>query len=508
MNSIRSNLICTFLSLILIFTTTLSCQDKGITMQTENIKKNHAIRSPEWAGKFYPYNAKKLKNQIDNYLENAESSKFEGELIGLVVPHAGYIYSGPIAAYSYKNLINKDIETVILIGPAHHAYLKGIAIDNKDYETPLGVVKLDKDTRDEICSKIGGDCFDELPLAKEHSLEVQLPFLQTVLPNASIVPILTNNSVFVENLARAISGLKKQNNKIFFIASSDFSHYLEYEKANNVDKHTIDKILSMDEKSLLKDYNKRQESPCGCVAIATVMLASKLCGADKAILFKYANSGDTAGDRSGVVGYSAIGFYKSTDKGRESVMDKGDILSREQQIKLLKLARKSIETYLKSSQKLVMEADDSELNAPLGAFVTLTIDEQLRGCIGRFGPTDSLWKTVLNMAVEAAVHDPRFPVVTEKELDKIDIEISVLSLLEECKDVNKIEVGVHGLEIEKGWYRGVLLPQVATDYNWDRETFLEHTCLKAGLSKNAWKEGAKIFTFTAQVFNEKQLKLR
>ncbi|MBU1626049.1 AmmeMemoRadiSam system protein B [bacterium] len=513
------NLICkivlTSFCLAFILVTMLSCENKiesnksaSLKMnEKEQVKKNE-VRKPAWAGQFYLSNKEELKSMINKYLEDAKPSDVKGELIGIVVPHAGYEYSGPVAAYSYKNLVKDKIDTIIMIGPAHHAYLEGLTIDNKDYETPLGIVKYDKTIRDKLCTKLGGNCYVEEPLAKEHSLEVQLPFIQTLLPDASIVPVLTNNPDKVEPLAKAIADIKKENDKVFFLASSDFSHFFDYDTAVKLDKKTIDNILSMDEKKLLADYNKRSESPCGCVAIATVIVASKLCGANKAVLYKYANSGDTTGDKSRVVGYSAIGFYKTINEGKEKEMTSGDKLSRNQQIELLKLARNSMETYVKTSKGIEVNIDDPALNAPLGAFVTLKESDELRGCIGRFGPTDSLAKTVTSMAVEAAVHDYRFPQVRVNELDKIDIEISVLSPLVECKDVNKIEVGVHGLEIRKGMFKGVLLPQVATEWGWDRETFLEHLCLKANLNKNAWKEGAAIFTFTAQVFGEKELNLK
>jgi len=495
--------------IILIFLSTLSCRGNAGTERQNPataITKQREVRKPAKAGQFYPADKKSLESSIKGYLNEAETVDIKGKLIGLVVPHAGHPCSGPVAAYSYKNLIGKKIDTIILVGSSHHVNLKNVSINNKDYETPLGVVKLDAKTREEICSKIEGDCLNEECHKSEHSLEVQLPFIQMVQPDVSIVPILINNPDNVAPLAKALSQLEKENDNILFIASTDLSHYLEYKEAVDVDKKIIDKILSLDEKKILADMYKPQESPCGSPALATIMLAAKLSGANKGVLYKYLNSGDTCGNRRGVVGYSAIGFYKTIEERKERKMTTQGKLSHQQQAILLKLARESMETYVKSSKPIEVKIDDPELNAPLGAFVTLKINGVLRGCIGRFGPTESLAKTVAQMAVEAAVRDPRFPPVSEEELDKIDIEISVLSPLEECKDVNKIEVGVHGLEIQKGWHKGVLLPQVATEWGWDRETFLENTCLKAGLDKDAWKEeDTTIYTFTAQVFGEKEL---
>ncbi len=183
-------------------------------------------------------------------------------------------------------------------------------------------------------------------------------------------------------------------------------------------------------------------------------------------------------------------------------------LSEEAKRELLKLARSSIETYYISGARIEPKPFESALNEERGVFVTLHKKGALRGCLGNFTPDLPLYKMVPQMAISSATQDPRFPPVMQSELKDIDIEISVLSPLRKIKDVSKIEVGKHGIYIIKGYFRGTLLPQVATEYGWDRETFLENSCLKAGLPKDAWKEGADIYIYSAQVFGEKDIGLQ
>lgn len=181
-----------------------------------------------------------------------------------------------------------------------------------------------------------------------------------------------------------------------------------------------------------------------------------------------------------------------------------EIVNKEQQKILLKLGRDTIATYLESRKRIDFSSDEAELQAKCGAFVTLKEDDQLRGCIGYITSNRPLYETIIDCSIAAATEDPRFPPVQKEELgSSVSIEISVLSPPKKINDIKEIEVGEHGLIISKGFYRGLLLPQVATENNWDKTTFLQHTCLKAGLPINAWQEDALIEIFSAQVFGEK-----
>jgi AmmeMemoRadiSam system protein A len=182
-----------------------------------------------------------------------------------------------------------------------------------------------------------------------------------------------------------------------------------------------------------------------------------------------------------------------------------DQLNPQEQKTLLRIARETIGRKTRGDKPGKVEIPSESLERPCGAFVSLHKHGQLRGCIGTFTSSRPLVNTVQEMAVSASAQDPRFPPVGEDELEDVDIEISVLSPLREIKDVSEIEVGRHGIYITKGFHSGVLLPQVAVEYGWDRDTFLEHTCIKAGLPPDTWKQaGVKIEIFEAQVFGEKE----
>ncbi len=178
------------------------------------------------------------------------------------------------------------------------------------------------------------------------------------------------------------------------------------------------------------------------------------------------------------------------------------ILSETEKHKLLVIARESIVNQIRGNQVPKFDVPEDNLKAKRGCFVTIKIEKKLRGCLGQFTSDKPLYHLVREMAIAAATRDPRFYPLRSDDLDNVDLEISVLSPLKKIDCIEEIEVGKHGLYIEKNFYRGVLLPQVAVEYGWDRNTFLEQTCLKAGLDKNAWKEEADIYIFTAEVFGE------
>jgi AmmeMemoRadiSam system protein A len=240
------------------------------------------------------------------------------------------------------------------------------------------------------------------------------------------------------------------------------------------------------------------------------MLAAKMLGANRGKVLKYANSGDVTGDRSRVVGYAAAVFYKTAggkEKMKEEKMKEEkkvgvDLGLNEEEKKILHhIARTVVENKARGKAVPEFKIESSVLKENRGAFVTIHKKGQLRGCIGYIEGHGPLHKTIEEMADAAAFRDPRFTPVKEKELSELDFEISVLTPLKRTTDVNDIQVGKHGIYIKKGWYSGLLLPQVATEYGWDRQAFLEHTCQKAGLPSNAWKEkDTELYIFSADIF--------
>ncbi len=478
------------------------------------------IHHPVVAGKFYPRSKEKLQAMIERFLRNVSSEKIEGEIMGLISPHAGYVYSGQVAAFGYKFLEGQHFDTVIILGPSHYVHFKGAALlDKKYWETPLGVINVDTVLARSIVNKNENIRYFEEPYQKEHSIEVQIPFLQKVLKEFKIVPVLTGtyNPDDCRILAKAIVDSIPPEKKVLLIASTDLSHYYVYGKACLMDGLTINLLEDYDIEGLIKHIEKRDCELCGAAGVVTVMESCKSLGAKKIKLLKYANSGDVTKKRNRVVGYSSliITGFSSPDKTKSETVKKKNLnndkkeekmlLNELQKEKLLKIARRTLETYLATKVKPDFQIKDEILNEKRGSFVTLHKNNKLRGCIGNIVGRKVLWKTIRDMVIESALNDTRFSPVTEEELNQIDIEISVLTPLERVEDVEKIVMGKHGVIIKKGFSQGVFLPQVADETGWSREEFLSALCShKAGLPADAWKDkDVEIYIFSAQVFGEK-----
>lgn len=467
------------------------------------------IRKAAVAGSFYPENAEELTTTIDGYLKNVDLPELEPNIRAIIVPHAGYVYSGQVAAYAYKALIGKSISRVIILGNSHQEFFEGASIYPKGYfETPLGKIEIDSDFAQKLMEADKKIYFKESTHLEEHSLEVQLPFLQKVLSVSGwkIVPIILGNQEgSVDVLINALKNLL--DDKTLIVVSSDLSHYPKYEDANYSDGKIIDAILSGKRDNLKKtifELEKEEISnlqTCAC-ASDTIEVAMGLMGDKNSKLLKYANSGDVSGDKSRVVGYASIVFMDSLPISTQN----SELLNKNQQKRLLEIAKDSVETYIKDGKILEIKENDPELGKPLGAFVTLKEEGELRGCIGVFtGDVDEpLYKIVSEMAISAAVNDPRFNPITKNELDKLDYEISVLSPLKKVSSWKDIEIGKHGVRIIRGSRAGVFLPQVATENNWDLDTFMNVLCTqKAGLPADCWKDkDTEIYVFTAQVFED------
>lgn len=458
------------------------------------------VKKPAVSGTFYPSSKEELEGTVDKFVYGADVKTENKEIIGAISPHAGYIYSGAVAGYTYKAIKEKKVKLVILVGPSHFEFFNGISVYNRGaFQTPLGNVGIDAEFANRLIQENPKITFYPKAFSQEHSLEVQLPFLQRTLSDFKIVPVLIGNPSF-ENcklLSDAIVKVLNNRKDALIIASTDLSHYHTYEEALRRDNFTLSEVSQLDPDRFFRDYSKEGIELCGLGAVLTTMMVSNSLGANKFEILKYANSGDATGDRYRVVGY-ASGIFTAEPKKTEEV----DMLNENQKNRLLFIARNSIENYLKKGSKPQVSETDPGLLEEKGAFVTLTKQGELRGCIGSIYPTAPLYKTVSDMAIEAATGDPRFPQLSLEELKEIEIEISALSPLEKIDDISKIKVGTHGLLIRKGFYSGLLLPQVAAEYNWTKEEFLEHTCYKAGLNKDAWKKGADIYIFSALVFGE------
>ena len=472
-------------------------------------------KQADLAGSWYNASPVQLRAELEGYLHNARVGRIEGEIVGAIAPHAGLRFSGPVAAYTYKAIMAGNPDKVIVVGFTHRKYFPNrIAVfTDKTFVTPLGEAVIDADITNKLIAY--SENIQDIPQAftAENSVEMEIPFIQTVLKDARLVMIALCDQR-LENcrlLANALYDILRDEKDFVLIASTDMCHYLPYDITNKRDAETIGIIKAFDPDSLyFYSLKKRHELMCGYGAVYSVMSACKRLGADKVEILKYANSGDTAGSKDKVVGYLSAAFIKSGKK-EKAVTEKeeeADMFSREQKEELLKIARDTIRHYLETGKRLDVKAGDKALEQDMGAFVTLHERGQLRGCIGHMAATRPLYLTVRDMAISAATEDPRFPPVTLEELNDIDVEISALSPMKKIDDYNEIEMGKHGVMVKSGWRSGVYLPQVADETGWDREHFMSSLCAhKAGISPDAWKTGdCEIYVFTAEVFGEKEIK--
>ncbi|MEO0093481.1 MAG: AmmeMemoRadiSam system protein B [candidate division WOR-3 bacterium] len=476
-------------------------------------KKEGIMREPAVAGQFYPGSKETLDKTVTKLLNSVTVPKITGKIIGIVAPHAGYEYSGQVAAHSYKLIANLDYKTVIIIGPSHRTFFEGAAVYSQGiWKTPLGEVAIDSKLAQAIINH-NPKLIKDLPQAHklEHSLEVQLPFLQKTLKDFKIVPIMLLEPTFqdCQVLADALSSVIKDNSALL-LASSDLYHGYSYDECVATDKRTLGLIEKMDAKALFNALKTGEAQACGGMPIVVVILACQKLGANKAKVLKSTNSNEVTGEIGGYcVGYGSVVFYQSqAQEGKKPSIEEmsGTIgLSPEEKKELLKIARTTLEKHIRKEKIPEFKPSSEKLKEKRGVFVTLKKHGELRGCIGYVEGIKPTYEAVKENAINASTNDPRFSPVRPEELKDIDIEITVMTPLQRITDPKVIEVGKHGILIKRGWNQGLLLPQVATEYGWNREEFLAHTCLKAGLPINAWKEkDTEIYIFSGEVFGEKE----
>ena len=508
------------------------------------------VREPQYADMFYPGSERRLENMVDSLLEEAgQKIKHlpelpEGRIVALISPHAGLVYSGATAALGYRILAKQKLEKVIVLGVRHRGYPPGATIEKVDgYLTPLGVVPLAG-----LAEKfIDTSTFSTAP-DDDHSLEVQLPLLQRALKGFELVPIIIGEMPPAE-MVEAATALSEtlDDQETVLIASGDFTHYgyrFRYtpfghpenlpDKIRDLDMGAVEKILAIDPEGFVDYVGKTGATICGRKTITMLLHTLKKRPGIKGVLLEYTTSGKLTGDWSNSVSYASIVFVETasqrgssgdTKKEKDSIVtaeqsggspeimepeNEEFTLSKQQKQVLIRVARETLEVYINKGQVPEIEVNDPLLNEKCGAFVTLhggvSGSGNLRGCIGYTEGVKPLVQTIQDMAVAASTKDYRFPPVSSSELDKIDIEISVLTPLKQEKNHNNIVMGKHGVIVRKGMrHQGVFLPQVATETGWSKEEFMGQLCSqKAGLPREAWREpDTDLFTFTAIVFGEK-----
>ena len=462
------------------------------------------VRPATQANRFYTGDAQELAQEVDSFLKrHSEQPKFDN-LAAVIVPHAGYYYSGNVAATAYQSIPAKPYKRIFLLGQSHHEWLDGASVNTEAdyYATPLGNVKVDRETALKLTED---SVFSYRPEAhdREHCLEVQLPFLQRLFTKSvpPIVPIIISTNDF-QKLQQMADVLKPYfNDENLFIISSDFSHYPTYDNAYEVDTRSgkaiesgnVEEFIAAIEKNARSGKPNLATSACGQFAIITLMLMLDQNYEVKHLL--YQNSGDISGERNRVVGYHAFAFLRS---------DSTDFVLTSEDKRILKdIALHSIRDSLDGKKATAPSSTfplTSSLRSKCGAFVSLHKHGRLRGCIGHFGDDIPLHEIVAAMARAAAFEDPRFSPVTRDELDDLDIEISVLTPMRRIQSLDEFELHRHGIYIRKGYRSGTYLPQVADEVNWTKEEFVSHCSQdKAGLGWDGWKD-AELYVYEAIVF--------
>lgn len=496
MNSVIKKIFKLFFKLILV-----SCIFHFIPAGVAHAVK---IRKPVYAGSFYPGTKSELISLIKKFTKKVKPVSVPHAagttLKAIIMPHAGYIYSGPTAAYISLILKKNQFKRVIVLAPDHRIGFSGGAIsDVEAYETPLGLIPLSKDAG--RLRKLAY-LFQAVPASDrlEHSVEVVLPFLQYYLDTFELIPIVLGPGP-INRYARALEPLL--DNNTLLVISSDLSHYLSYDEAVARDRETIRIILNMETDKL----EMRDNAACGKIPILVAFNLAQRYGW-KPVLLHRSNSGDTTQDRSRVVGYAAIAFYGGTSMENSNTTP--HYLNQSQGQALVKLARETIEKRLGKKSDTIDSGSlkDKCFFQDRGTFVTLTINKQLRGCIGSLDSSESIMEGIKRNAVNAAFYDPRFPSLEAGELDKVDIEISILTKPAPLKYrdgddlISRLRVNVDGVILRKGGASATFLPQV-----WEQlprpEQFLSHLCLKAGLPADTWeKNHPEILIYQVQHFEE------
>jgi AmmeMemoRadiSam system protein B/AmmeMemoRadiSam system protein A len=514
------------------------------------------VRRPAVAGAFYTGDPARLAAQVRKFLGDggASPAAADAAVRALIVPHAGYEYSGAVAGKAYALLRSPQaqarIRRVVVAAPTHCIPFRGVSLGNYGaFATPLGEMPVDA----EACRALAG----AHPListradahSREHALEVQLPFLQTVLPQAKLVPLVCGELSAAD--ARTLAPLLRKtlwNTETLWVISSDFTHfgasfgYVPFtrdvpQRLSELDHGAVERICAGDLDGFAEYLERTGATICGAHPISLLLAVIENAGrkngkteearddrtpqatdhgpqtTDHFVIREvaYTTSGQLTGDWEHTVSYAAIAVE---EKQGEKKLEKEKLgaggnepecaVSATEKRTLLKLAREAIRTRLKREPPPAPEELTPLLQNDGACFITLHIGGELRGCIGYLEAVEPLWRNVVRNARAAAFNDPRFFPLSSAEFEAVDLEISVLTPFRPIPGPDAFVVGRHGIILEKGGNHAVFLPQVAPEQGWDRETTLTHLALKAGLPPDGWRRGAKFSVFEAIAFGEKE----
>jgi AmmeMemoRadiSam system protein B/AmmeMemoRadiSam system protein A len=481
-----------------------------------------AVREPAVVGMFYPKDPEKLRRIVEDSLKSAVKEKFGLPIKAIMAPHAGYVYCSKSMAAAYKQIEGASFtyDRVVVIGPCHGMPTKAAALSSAEtWRTPLGPVPVDTELTDKLARMSDRIEFDDRAHAREHSLEVQLPYLSAAAAGKpfKIVPVVTNSSdpadhrIVAQALIRFASGPRT-----LIVLSTDLSHFPNASDAKKSDGAILKAVESLDAKEVIKEnqrllragYSGLEVTMCGLEAVLCFELAAEGLGISHAKQVSYTNSAMAGGNDRRVVGYGAV-IFTGAGKGAGNVKTDAETLrfDDESRKELSAMAREAVKKAVAGDSVTYDPTDNPQLQTKAGCFVTLKNGGRLRGCIGRFTSDEPLWRTVREMAAAAATRDTRFRAdpITPSEVPKLDLEVSVLSPLREVKDpLKEIELGRDGIVIRDKGRSGTFLPQVADETGWSLEEFLGHCSRdKAGLGWDGWKSPtARIFAYRVTIVHE------
>ncbi|MBN1542498.1 AmmeMemoRadiSam system protein B [candidate division KSB1 bacterium] len=471
------------------------------TPKLGDAKEQDEVRRPAVAGQFYPDDPEQLRLLVDRLLDST-AAEAPGKIFGLFVPHAGYAYSASVASAAWAMLKDEGIDLVVILAPSHRDPLTGASVyPGRAYRTPLGEIAIDDKAAKKFVDRCGAVEFSHAGHGGEHALEVQLPFVQRLFPQARILPIVIGrvdagmNAQIGQDLARVLQG-----KRAVVVASTDLYHGYSYEEGRLFDDRTLKALQRFEPEKLWQDLCDERCQACGGAAAVIMQIACRELGADRVKIVARTNSNDVTGERGGyVVGYGSGVVYKQMPR----VVVHPE-LGPEEQRELLRIARQAIAAYLQEGKTPQFSSALPMLQEKRGVFVTLERNGQLHGCIGSHESDRPLVQMVADRAVSAAFFDPRFRPLQRHELPEIDIEISVyLTNVYPIASIDEFEMGVHGIILVKDGKSATFLPQVPIEAGWKtKEEELRHLCLKAGLAPDAWEKDAEFWVYRTQVFDE------
>ena len=481
------------------------------------------VRPPAVAGGFYPAEAGKLRAAIEAYLASAQPPRGAAP-VAIVVPHAGYVFSGQITADAFKQAAGQPYDTVVILGTNHTdpVFDRIAAYPGAGFRTPLGTASIDQAALAALMKDDPDVVWNARPHEREHSVEVQVPFVQYLFPAAKIVPLVigTPDAAMCERLGRSLAKVL-QGRRALIVASSDLSHYPAVSDARRADRETLETIASLDAARMRATLARHVErgvpqlvtGACGEAPILVAIAAARALGVTRGTIVSYANSADSpAGDPSRVVGYGAVTMAPGLPPpGAASdgasldgpvAADLSAPLTLGDKRALVRHARDTITRIVRTDTAPLSRGIEARLMREQGVFVTLRKHGELRGCIGRIIPDGPLHWLVGAMALQAATNDPRFDPVRADELNQIELDVSILTTPREIARPGDIVIGRDGVILSKNGRSAVFLPEVAVEQGWSRDEMLDNLCLKAGLPRGSWRTGAKLATFQSMLIRE------